>query len=439
MVYPHSVGTILKILEWVGFTNHSRCQVKWKNILKTVYFVSFHFLCIISLISHLLSTTTRSIRYLPEFFQRLMEDISGYLFYVDNLLYIFRYKELQSIVSFMETSFCTTNRRVVRYYYRRGNLIMIVFALVHTIVISGTIIETYFPVSEKELELLRYVYQRKYPERRLQTNFWFPFIDDSESWYYEVIFYAEFYLIFIITVLTVSSICLIPMLITYTEGQYTMLSHFVEKIGQPHLDKQGRRIMYTNLIRNEYVYVASCYERGKLVGTSSWIDKEKVEHLYEKSYCRQIVRFHQMLIQFQEKIVHMYSPFMLTKMILNNTVFALCMYQVSTNPADISRWRVFKLISEFVGVALELHLLCHSSERLDDCHARLRCSLVSVSLSQVSPRVKRSLCMLVRRGQRPNQLRFYQGALVISHSYFMHVVKFSYTFVNFMRLRSIGH
>lgn len=287
--YPHLIGVLYNILEFIGHTNKIRFKSRWMNKAKHWYQVWFHLVAAIVLSSHLLSTCTRSIRYVPEFFQRLVEDLAFNLFYIDCLMYLFNYDKLQALVKFLETSFSMANKQVMQNCHYKAKVTIIVFILVGAFSMYGPFVETYFQISDKELEILRYVYQRKYPERRLQTNFWIPFIDDSESWYYEAIFIFQFYLFFMLVALASCSTCLIQLLVIYIEGQYSILSEYIEKIGTVHRDSRGNVIFYRDIIKNKIIYV----NRKNYV---------RYKHEYEKDYCRQIVQFHQMLIRFQQQV-----------------------------------------------------------------------------------------------------------------------------------------
>lgn len=78
--FPYSTKFILDLLEKIGFMSSYEFKKKWHNDLMKIYCTLFHIFMIICIISYNLSVTTRSIRYLPEFYQRLMEHISFVLF-----------------------------------------------------------------------------------------------------------------------------------------------------------------------------------------------------------------------------------------------------------------------------------------------------------------------------------------------------------------------
>ncbi|KAL1454362.1 hypothetical protein WDU94_010631 [Cyamophila willieti] len=301
---------------------------------------------------------------------------------------------------------------------------ILIFVLVSaSIILSCSIVETYFPVSDQEIELLRYIYKRARPERRLQTNFWIPFLDDSESPTYEIIFYFEFYLIILIILAATVSISGIPLLVIYLRGQYEILYHHVKLIGRTHKDQFGDVIYYTNFETGSFL---------KLKARSQWKVNQDV---YNQYYCHQVIKFHQKLIGFQDKLHRFYSPIMLAKVILSNLLFMLCLYQLTASSIKyISKARFYKLVLEFIGVLIEYFLLCHFSEKLDDSQICVNRAIVKSHWYKCSKNTRRDICMLLRRTQGSNHLSFYKGVIVLSRGYFLSVVRLSYSFVNFMRL-----
>ncbi|KAL1457063.1 hypothetical protein WDU94_001736 [Cyamophila willieti] len=233
----------------------------------------------------------------------------------------------------MQGRFSQANRAVVQAAVWNECGYFCAVVVIGTFTVCGSIIETYFSVSKEEIEHLRYIYKRSHPERRLQTNFWVPFVDDSESYYYEVIFHVEFYLIFLF-------------------DQLCSLNIFM-------------------------------------------------------------------------------------KIFFNNLIFALFLFQLTLSSISMSKARLCKLVAEFVAFGIQYFYLCNKSDLLDDCNGNiLRAIGNSGCWMRCSSQTRRDLCMLIRRVQKPNHLRFFQGAIIISRDYFMRVVKLSYSLVNFMRIKS---
>ncbi|KAL1451956.1 hypothetical protein WDU94_006281 [Cyamophila willieti] len=65
---------------------------------------------------------------------------------------------------------------------------------------------TIIPLSSDEVDIRRYVYRTKHPERRHPSTIRVPFIDESESWYYEIIYFFELYCLTYFTVLITNMI-----------------------------------------------------------------------------------------------------------------------------------------------------------------------------------------------------------------------------------------
>uniref|UniRef100_A0A8D9AD41 Odorant receptor n=1 Tax=Cacopsylla melanoneura TaxID=428564 RepID=A0A8D9AD41_9HEMI len=290
MTFPYSLKFFVKFGQVIGFLSRYEFKKKWQNQLMRIYCFVFNLIAVTALISHLLSTATRSIRYLPEFCQRLFEDLAFYLFWGECVFYKVTLNRFDKLMNFMHQHFSTANMQIVQSSHARAMFFLRLVFILTVASLSFSIIETYFPVSDEETELLRYIYKRARPERRLQTNFWIPFLDDSESPTYEIMFYLEFYLIFLIAVSSTVSFAAIPMLVTYMEGQYEILYLHVKMIGSVHRDHYGDVIYYTN------------FETGstfKLNPRSDWKINQVV---YDRYYCHQVIKFHRKLLRFQDKV-----------------------------------------------------------------------------------------------------------------------------------------
>lgn len=133
-------------------------------------------------------------------------------------------------------------------------------------------------------------------------------------------------------------------------------------------------------------------------------------------------------------MVDLHYPYMIIKIFVYNLTFALCLYQLSTNPANISRTRVLRLLCEFICVATIFFYLCHCSERLDNCNAKLRTAVISSDWWKFSPQVRRTLIMLLRRVKKPNHFQLVYRTQVIDYAFYVGVAKLSFSFVNFMHI-----
>ncbi|KAI5695437.1 hypothetical protein M8J77_015338 [Diaphorina citri] len=431
VTYSHLMQVPLKYLNIVGVLNNVPQKSEFRRVLAQMNFIFVHVVCWVSSVNHFMATVTRSVRYMPEFFQRLLEDLTINLFLGTSLICCYHNEHVQFIIKFMENYFSVADEQVIKACNRSTKILLIVFTTFGTVVFTLPVFETFLPISEQEKDLIACIYKRSHPERRFAVNLWVPFIDDSESWYYECIFMFEIYQIYLLLMVAVPATTIIPMFITYTEGQYVILSDFVEKIGQTHTDKIGRRIFYTSLRKGEWVYVSSLVSKRN--------KKQQLKRLlesYEKEYCRQVIKFHHMLLKFQYELHILYTRFMSGAHTLNNLMLAICMYQLLANPQSLSVTRLVKFILDIAAVLTEFYYLCYCSERLDECNARLRRAVVNCDWHRCSNDTRLALCMFLRKVQEKNHLHFFHGLVFFSNELFLKVIKVSYSFVNFMRLNS---
>lgn len=129
----------------------------WQNQCMRIYCFSFHVLAILALLSHFLSTTTRSIRYLPEFYERLMEDLVFLLVYIESFIFKLSLTSFQEIMSYMLAIFSCADGRIAFKCNAKAVSFFRLFIVFVTLALSGSIVETYVPISEEEKERLRYL------------------------------------------------------------------------------------------------------------------------------------------------------------------------------------------------------------------------------------------------------------------------------------------
>ncbi|KAI5732757.1 hypothetical protein M8J76_013886 [Diaphorina citri] len=438
MAYPHSMRKVLRILNYTGIMNHLVLyEARWKQVLHRVFCVICQVIGILSLISHILSTTTRSRRFLPEFLQRMLEDTCFISYSFEYLNCKYRMDEFLEIVTRMENTFSSVDKTIVKNCHRTEINIYLSFSSLLGLALLGSIIETYLPISNEELAILERVYRRKYPENRLETNFWVPF-DDSDPKYYHILFY---FIIFLILRILVMSLCVafLPVLITQITGQYKILNLYIRNIGAD-LDDNGLRKYFTNIERGEFIY-ADVSKKSKNIPHNnspqetikSNVVKLKRQVLYEKLYVRQIIRFHQRIIHFEERVFQFFKGMMVVKVIANNMLVALCLYQL-TSPEAISKERLYKLFFEFLAFSMQYFYLCHCSELLDNCNINLRTAIIhSFWYKNRDLSTRRDLTLMILRAQRRNHVKFYK-TFCIGHTYFINVLKYAVNFVNFVTL-----
>nr|QPZ88936.1 odorant receptor 23 [Diaphorina citri] len=360
------------LLEKLGVSNFSRSNDRFKNIYMFCQYsaISFFVAC------HAWSTFTRATRYLPEFFQAFFEDLVTSFIVFFQIVYInYHSRQMMELASLMETEFCTSNNKVVRKYEARSKNMMVLICLTVTLALAGTYCQTIFPLSSDEIEIRTNVYRTKHPDRIPLSNIKIPFIDETESWYYEVIMVYQFYLAFYYTFGFTVVVTLIPNIIFFMKGQYTILCQHLERLGTQLRDSNGQRFVYRCLETDDIEYLPSvkkcqgiCQPNMGQICLNCLKENRRIERKCEQLYFRQILLLHQKLMKLQQKVQILFAPIVLPLVLCNNAAFSICLYQLTDRNTNLSNARLFKFLIEFLTVALQYFFLNNCSEMMDDCN-----------------------------------------------------------------------
>uniref|UniRef100_A0A8D8W752 Uncharacterized protein n=1 Tax=Cacopsylla melanoneura TaxID=428564 RepID=A0A8D8W752_9HEMI len=155
MPYPQPLEKHRLSLKIMGLLQLNPCRKKWQNRCATIFNRGVYIVGTIALVSHILSTTTRSIRYMPEFFQRLAEDLAFNGFSLECLVYVINDQQLLNLMKAMRTHFSQANRTVVESCVWKDRVIFYGGLLATTFTLMGSIVDSLIPVSEEQTELLR--------------------------------------------------------------------------------------------------------------------------------------------------------------------------------------------------------------------------------------------------------------------------------------------
>lgn len=269
----------------------------WKGNLKKVYVLFQHSVMWIGVFAHFFNTVSRSHRYSPELFQSIFED---FIFAPAALVigHMSLNKENNEIfVKLTERYFSMPNGKVMQKCEHQAKLVFIVIACLVTVSNCGSLLESLIPLSAKELEIRRLVFQTKNPKRRHPVNFRFPWVDETESWAFVIIYVFFVYWDIVFCSMLVLCVSTFPIILIHMKGQYEILSQFTEKIGRRHTDVNGVDIVYTNIETNDFYYVMP-KNRGRVYDKENLIQR----HQYNQRYVNQIIQFHQKLLLAHEKV-----------------------------------------------------------------------------------------------------------------------------------------
>lgn len=285
------------MFEKSGAMNFHRFNRDWKNRLQSVYVFVNLTVFVVCIFAHFFSTVTRSVRYLPECTQMILEDVLIFAVYLNISNYKrCRYQLLEQLLE-MTNAFSHANRKIIQKCENQAKLLLVHLVAVVFCAVFESVFETITPITAEDLKIRRNVYRTAHPERRHPFNMRIPFLDESKSWTYQWIYFVQCYLGLLIVIWVSSVISFIPLLAIHMRGQYEILAHYIEKIGREHRDPFGNRIMYVDIENNEYVTLPG---NGK--GRARMKPRGNLECEYQKRYLGQIINFHKRLVVYQDQV-----------------------------------------------------------------------------------------------------------------------------------------
>ncbi|KAL1453884.1 hypothetical protein WDU94_010187 [Cyamophila willieti] len=324
-----SAENIFWIFEKFGLVNLQRFQSSIRNRFQSVY-VSLNFFLLVGFASsESYNVISRTTRYFPEFVQTLVENSWLWL-----ILYILHFLQTsrQRLIDLLEqkSRFSQADRQVIQTCHRQAKRLCQTLFVLGICALYEGLVEAVLPISQSELQIRRNVYRNQaHPERRLPNNIRIPFLDESESWAYEMIFVWQCHIIML-------------MLLTI-------------------------------------------------------------------------------------------SPLIMIIVFCNSVFYALILYILVTSFSQISSLRYFKFLSIFLALIMEFYLVCNSSEAADDGSIMLVKAIKYSRWDKCTSQTRRDLCILLRRAQRPNHLKFNKGVIVLSRPLFLQSIKIAFSFVNCFR------
>lgn len=289
-MFPYSIKFILNCLKIIGFINLNDFKHTWQNQLMKVYCFLFHCFYMTMLSAHLIGIITRSFQYLPEFYDRLLDNVTMSWIYIECWTFRVNMKSFENLMDYMTNNFSAADESLSLESHKSAIFFfrfLVVFGLLALVTV---VVETQSSLSSAETVRLGEIYKRSRPERRLPTIYWIPFVDDSESPAYEILFVTIVYIVFNILMMGLVCTSVIPMIVKYQIGQYDILCKYLEMLGHTHLSPEGDRIYYTNIETNSYVRSDVAVQ----------LEEQVVD--YDRYFCRQLILFHHKLIDFQTRV-----------------------------------------------------------------------------------------------------------------------------------------
>ncbi|KAI5700345.1 hypothetical protein M8J76_015457, partial [Diaphorina citri] len=399
----------------------------WTSTLHQIYSWSLHggvimFICLITA-----SVVLRARQDSFEFLQKLFEAIFTTAFYYE-LFYIKTHiRQVLALIRIIEDKFLTSHEDIVKAYDRqeRVTICLVLIAVVMTLVL--VVSETFIQFSPEELDKIRKLYDKKHPERILPINCWLPLVDTSDLGPYLVIYVVQVIALMLYFTSLSYSVIQVTAFLTPLEGQFRILARYVGMLGRSPRDPLGTYVWTPIgvLCKDEGTYRLDRRFLGK--------SEEEVERRFNEICANQCVKFSHILYEYMEEYRRFITPLKDPVVIPVTTIFALGLYQTSSI-SDLSPHAIGKVFIELFLLLISSYDFIRQSERLQTCQDLLYASVARCARDRLSPRARRTLCMILMRSRSFAHLRFLNGVYLIDNELLIRLFKVSYSFINFMKV-----
>ncbi|KAI5746034.1 hypothetical protein M8J76_016595 [Diaphorina citri] len=397
-----------------------------KNVLQNLKVGVRHFTFLVIILPNFLNVTLRSSRSLPYLFQDLIEQILSVTFYLAMLYRIRICTRLGTILDFMDQPFSNADMKIIEKWNRRGKLYYNFFFCLLICAGVGNVLEAFIPLSQEETETRRHVYRSKYPAKQLPIPVYFVLFDETEGWQYVAIFILEVYYLYLLVHILPSLLSLMPLTTFQMEGYYEILCQKIMMLGDLEIEESIQ----------EYNHPTVSMKQTLIVTKKQHYLLSKKKEINEKRHYSKIIKFHQMLLQFQDELTTLLSPAVALIVISTNLTISLCLYQMVVILDNKSGIRFYKSLIFFLAIAWKYYFICESAETYNTCSEDIRRSIINCNWHKCTNQTRRQLMFMFRRAQKINHLAFYRGVIILTRAYFLSVARVAYSFLNFMRLRN---
>uniref|UniRef100_A0A8D8VLN4 Odorant receptor n=1 Tax=Cacopsylla melanoneura TaxID=428564 RepID=A0A8D8VLN4_9HEMI len=270
------------------------------------------------LLSQTYSIITRATQYTPELIWTCILNFTLWFLWYVALFTQANYKQILYFFDLVDL-FSKADKQVIQKSYREAKQIYIGMFVTISFVYVAILIQSVTPIPHNELDIRRNIYKTKHPERHLPYDIRIPFIDESESWAYRILFVYQLYILTYFSVCTPSVMSFLPVVMIHLRGQYEILCKYINLIGQEHRDACGNAIYYTNIEEDQYEILKkeAPFPKRLIITREQLIQMEmkkiRRQKKYEAHYLRQIIRFHQRLLFCQLEVNITYETFLILK------------------------------------------------------------------------------------------------------------------------------
>uniref|UniRef100_A0A8D9FE23 Odorant receptor n=2 Tax=Cacopsylla melanoneura TaxID=428564 RepID=A0A8D9FE23_9HEMI len=328
---------------------------------------------------------------------------------------------------------------------RNKERILILVGLVTSTVVmtSEATIFHFLPKSPQELEIIRKLYNLKYPENSFRVQMYVPpFLDPSEPILYYIFYIGYLYIHLMAIPSIVLVIALFPVCVFHVRSHFMILRDFTQLLGSQHFDTSGQPIFYTNLLQNTKVLkqplrVKAYNLTGDMASQVNYLF-QKNPGLYNKSFLRQLIQFQKRLLIERRVLYSLFKRYFEFLCPMSTLLLTMGLY-ISLNPTytiKLAQGRVLVQLFSALGFTF-IHFYC--GELLAGCNQSLATGIWLSMWYTCTARIQRDMIVFLRMNQEVNFLTMFK-LWKLGYAWMINAVNYCYSVFNVLKFRrSVQH
>lgn len=220
---------MLKTLSMIGLYHLPGTKA---TLFRKIY-MGFTFLfCGLTLVSMYLCAVLRTAKDIVELFKALMETVGMTYLSVQIVFLNVKRNEIHELLRSLNTFDITSNRKIFTISRKLERLTFYLFGSLITFLPFLMLCSPFLPVSDKQLEHVKEIFELENPRLRLPYCLYIPYLDTSQPFWFTTLYLLQMYSAIYWVSLGIAEVLLTPFILMHLTGQYLILSQKLKTLGK---------------------------------------------------------------------------------------------------------------------------------------------------------------------------------------------------------------
>ncbi|KAL1464474.1 hypothetical protein WDU94_004120 [Cyamophila willieti] len=337
---------------------------------------------------------------------------------IDIILLNMKNTELLKLLDLMNSFDVTSRRSVFNDARKYERVVFVSYCVLIGFASAISFLLPFISLSDEKYEFFQQIYGFKYPQNRLPTCLWIPYIDTSEPRWFTLFYTIEIYTAILWPALAITYALFYPFILLHLSGQYKVLSSKLKILGRSSVCPASE-IHSFPIIRKVLLNKTLREKRMK-----------RTQEIFEVKKC---ILFHRRLLSFRTLFDSVMARNIQFRVIIILIITGLSAYPI-TLLSQFDGQKNVQFIAEFILILSYYYFICSMSENLDRCSSLIGHSVYQSNWYAMCPEARRMMLMFMRQTQRPQHIRTLGGMVELGNVNFMNTLKFLYNFIRFVRI-----